>query len=176
MREAIDAVGASLHYLPHYSPDFNPIAHVFSKLKSMLRANAECMIDVLWNAVGEVVTLFESDKFANYFVIFRIKGCAIDQVHHGSATTTAAVRRAIQHSQENLRALAKRDGINQKTAAKCKKRSSVADLPTGPKEPRSTVLSPEEKAVIVTFRRYTVLPLDDCLYVSRRAILALTQI
>ena len=63
------------------------------------------------------------------------------QVLHGSATTTEAIRRAIQHSQESLRALAKRYGINPKTVAKWKKRTSVADLPTGPKEPRSTVLS-----------------------------------
>ena len=52
------------------------------------------------------------------------------QVLHGSATTTEAIRRAIQHSQESLRALAKRYGINQKTVAKWKKRDSVADLPT----------------------------------------------
>lgn len=63
------------------------------------------------------------------------------QVLHGSATTTEAIRRAIQHSQASLRALAKRYGINQKTVAKWKKRASVADVPTGPKEPRSTVLS-----------------------------------
>jgi hypothetical protein len=44
------------------------------------------------------------------------------------------------NSQESLRALAKRYGINQKTVAKWKKRSSVADHPTGPKEPRSTEL------------------------------------
>ena len=56
------------------------------------------------------------------------------QVLHGSATTTEAIRRAIQHSQESLRALAKRYGINPKTVAKWKKRTSVADLPTGPKE------------------------------------------
>ena len=55
------------------------------------------------------------------------------QVHHGSATTTEAIRRAIQNSQASLRALAKRYGINQKTVAKWKKRTSVADLPTGPK-------------------------------------------
>jgi transposase-like protein len=61
------------------------------------------------------------------------------QVLHGSATTTEAVRRAIQHSQESLRALAKRYGINQKTVAKWKKRTSVVDLPTGPSEPKSTV-------------------------------------
>lgn len=50
------------------------------------------------------------------------------QVLHGSATTTEAVRRAIQHSQESLRVLAKRHGINQKTVAKWKNRTSVADL------------------------------------------------
>jgi hypothetical protein len=69
------------------------------------------------------------------------------QVLHRSATTTETVRRAIQHSQESLRTLAKRYGINQKTVAKWKARTSVADLRTGPKEPRSTVLSVEEEAV-----------------------------
>ena len=97
------------------------------------------------------------------------------QVLHGSATTTEAIRRAIQHSQASLRALAKRYGINQKTVAKWKKRTSVADLPTGPKEPRSTVLSPEEEAVIVAFRRYTLLPLDDCLYALQPTIPHLTR-
>jgi hypothetical protein len=67
------------------------------------------------------------------------------QVLHGCATTTEAVRRAIQHSQESLRALARRYRINQKTVAKWKKRSSVVDLPTGPKEPKSTVLSSRTK-------------------------------
>jgi transposase len=86
------------------------------------------------------------------------------QVLHGSATTTEAIRRAIQHSQASLRTLAKRYGINQKTVAKWKKRTSVADLPTGPKQAKSTVLSLEEEAVVVAFRRYTLLPLDDCLY------------
>jgi transposase-like protein len=69
------------------------------------------------------------------------------QVLHGSATTTEAVRRAIQHSQESLRALAKRHGINQKTVAKWKSRASVADLPAGPKQPKSTVLTVEDEAI-----------------------------
>jgi hypothetical protein len=86
------------------------------------------------------------------------------QVLHASATTTEAVRRAIQHSQESLRALAKRYGVNPKTVAKWKARTSVADLPTGPKKPRSTLLSVEEEAVVVAFRRHALLPLDDCLY------------
>jgi transposase-like protein len=92
------------------------------------------------------------------------------QVLHGSATTTEAIRRAIQNSQESLRVLAKRHGINQKTVAKWKKRTSVADLPTGPKEPKSTVLSMEEEAIIVAFRRHTLLPLDDCLYALQPTI------
>lgn len=97
------------------------------------------------------------------------------QVLHGSATTTEAVRRAIQHSQESLRTLSKRYGINQKTVAKWRKRTSVTDLPTGPKVPRSTVLSVEEEAVIVAFRRYTLLPLDDCLYALQPTIPHLTR-
>jgi hypothetical protein len=73
------------------------------------------------------------------------------QVLHGSATTTEAVRRAIQHSQASLRALAERYGV------KWRRRSSVADLPTGPKEPKSTVLSIAEEAIVVAFRRHTLL-------------------
>jgi transposase InsO family protein len=97
------------------------------------------------------------------------------QVLHGSARTTAAVRRAIQHSQESLRALAKRYGVNQKTVRKWKGRSSVADLRTGPKEPRSTTLSAEDEAIVVAFRRHTLLPLDDCLYALQATIPHLTR-
>ena len=97
------------------------------------------------------------------------------QVLHGSATTTEAVRRAIQHSQEILRALAKRYGVNQKTVAKWKKRDAAADLPTGPKDPRSTVLSIEEEAIVVAFRRHTLLALDDCLYALQATIPHLTR-
>jgi transposase-like protein len=97
------------------------------------------------------------------------------QVLHGSARTTAAVRRAIQHSQESLRVLARRHGINPKTVSKWKKRTSAADLPTGPKAPRSTVLTLEEEAVIVAFRRHTLLPLDDCLYALQATIPHLTR-
>ena len=57
------------------------------------------------------------------------------QILHSSATTTEAVRRAIQHSQESLRALAKRYSVNPKTIAKWKHRTSAADVPTGPRNP-----------------------------------------
>jgi transposase-like protein len=92
-----------------------------------------------------------------------------------AAPRREAVRRAIQHSQESLRALARRYGINQKTVAKWKKRSSVADLPTGPREAKSTVLSLEDEAIIVAFRRHTLLPLDDCLYALQPTIPYLTR-
>ena len=97
------------------------------------------------------------------------------QVLHGSARTTEVVRRAIQRSEESLRALAKRHGVNQKTIAKWKKRRSTADLPTGPKDPRSTSLTIEEEAVVVAFRRHTLLPLDDCLYALQATISHLTR-
>jgi transposase InsO family protein len=97
------------------------------------------------------------------------------QVLHGSATTTAAVRRAIQHRQESLRALARRYGVNPKTVAKWRQRSSAADRRTGPKTPRSTVLSSEEEAIVVAFRRHTLLSLDDCLYALQATIPHLTR-
>lgn len=55
-------------------------------------------------------------------------------------------------------------GINPKTVLKWKKRACVEDRKTGPRQPHSTVLSIEEEAVIVAFRRHTLLPLDDGLY------------
>jgi hypothetical protein len=70
------------------------------------------------------------------------------QILHGSAATTGVVRRAIQRSSDSLRALSKRYGINPKTAPKWKKRTSVADLPTGPRTPRSTVLGVEDEAAV----------------------------
>jgi transposase InsO family protein len=97
------------------------------------------------------------------------------QILHGCATTTEAIRRAIQNSQASLRALSKRYGINPKTVAKWRKRSSTTDLPTGPRKPKSTVLSIEDEAIIVAFRRHTLLPLDDCLYALQATIPHLTR-
>src|SRR6059058_4897728 len=104
-----------------------------------------------------------------------MEGCTLGQVLHGSATTTEAIRRAIQRSQESLRTVAKRHGINPKTVAKWRKRSFVAVLPTGPKQPSSTVLSIEEEAIVVAFRRHTLLPLDDCLYALQPTMPHLTR-
>jgi transposase InsO family protein len=97
------------------------------------------------------------------------------QVRHGSARTTEAVRRARQLRQESVRALAKRFGVSPTTVQKWRKRSTTSDAPMGPKEPRSTVLTLEEEAVIVAFRRHTLLPLDDCLYGLEPTIPHLTR-
>lgn len=97
------------------------------------------------------------------------------QILHGSARTTAAVRRAIQRSQESLSKLAERFDLNPKTVAKWKKRKHVQDAPMGPKQPRSTVLTPEEEATVVAFRKHTLLPLDDCLYALQASIPHLTR-
>ncbi|CAO4157279.1 hypothetical protein DHODJN_25925 [Methylorubrum extorquens] len=97
------------------------------------------------------------------------------QVLHGSATTTEAVRRAIQLREESVRSLAKRYGVSPTTVQKWRKRTSTADARMGPKEPRSTVLTVEEEAIVVAFRRHTLLPLDDCLYGLQPTIPHLTR-
>ena len=81
------------------------------------------------------------------------------QVLHGSATTTAAVRRAIQAREASVRALARRHGISPTTVQKWRTRATAADAPMGPKQPHSTVLTPAEEAAVVAFRRYTMLAL-----------------
>ncbi|SMF27215.1 Integrase core domain-containing protein [Tistlia consotensis] len=97
------------------------------------------------------------------------------QILHGSATTTHAIRAAIQRSKAPLKELAAQHGLNQKTVAKWRKRAFVHDAPMGPKNPRSTVLSAEEEAAVVAFRRHTLLPLDDCLYALQATIPQLTR-
>lgn len=67
VRDAIETAGASLLFLPPYSPDFNPIENAFAKLKAMMRARAERTITALWNAVGPIVELFTKAECANYF-------------------------------------------------------------------------------------------------------------
>jgi len=97
------------------------------------------------------------------------------QVLHGCAKTTKAVRKEIQDSQESLKSLAERYSLNPKTVQKWRKRSYVSDTPMGPKQIRSTVLSPEEEAACVTFRQHTLLPLDDCFYALQTSIPTLTR-
>ena len=97
------------------------------------------------------------------------------QILHGSAKTTHAVRAAIQRSKASLQELAERYDLNPKTVSKWRKRPSVEDMPMGPQQPRSTVLSAEEEVMCVAFRKHTLLPLDDCLYALQATIPHLTR-
>jgi transposase len=63
----IEARGATLKYLPPYSPDLNPIKQVFAKLKALLRKAAERSVDKLWQAIGLIVDQFNPDEYLNYF-------------------------------------------------------------------------------------------------------------
>src|SRR3981189_49293 len=67
IREAIEAAGAKLLYLPPYSPDFNPIEQLFAKLKALLRKAAERSVESLWNRIASLLDAFQPDECANYF-------------------------------------------------------------------------------------------------------------
>lgn len=67
VRQAIEKVGASLLYLPPYSPDFNPIEMAFSKLKAILRKAAARSIDNLWQVIADTLDKFSQQDCTNYF-------------------------------------------------------------------------------------------------------------
>ena len=67
VREAIQRCGASLIYLPAYSPDLNPIEQAFAKLKSLLRPEAVRSVDALWTAIGRMLRHFTPAECASYF-------------------------------------------------------------------------------------------------------------
>jgi transposase len=67
VRELIEAAGATLRFLPPYSPDFNPIEKAFSKLKAMLRKAEERTVSGLWDLIGKLVDIFKPTECANYF-------------------------------------------------------------------------------------------------------------
>ncbi len=92
------------------------------------------------------------------------------QVLHGSAKTTHAIRAELQRSQASVTSLARKYGINEKTVLKWRHRQSVEDMPMGPKERRSTVLSPMEEAAIVALRVQARLPLDD-VYIALKDVI-----
>lgn len=104
-----------------------------------------------------------------------MEGSTLGQICHGSATTTYAVRAAIQRSQASAAELNRIYGINPRTVLKWRKRATVEDIETGPKEPRSTVLSEEKEAIIIAFRQHTLLVLDDCFYALQPTIPHLTR-
>ena len=67
VREAIEAVGAKLLFIPPYSPDLNPIELAFSKLKALLRAKAIRTVEALWKALADIGRNFTPEQCANYF-------------------------------------------------------------------------------------------------------------
>jgi transposase InsO family protein len=94
---------------------------------------------------------------------------------HGSARTTPRVRAELQAAQASTRALAAQYGLNPKTVAKWRARRITADAPMGPRQPRSTTLTEAEEAIIVEFRRRTLLPLDDVMGCLRDTIPKLSR-
>src|SRR5688500_3058623 len=94
---------------------------------------------------------------------------------HGSARTTPRVRAELQASKEKTNALAERYGLSRTTVTKWRARTSTADAPMGPRSPRSTVLTLIEEAMIVEFRRRTLLPLDDVMGCLKDSIPNLTR-
>ncbi len=67
VKDAITQAGATLLYLPPYSPDLNPIEKLFAKLKALLRKAAKRSIDGLWNQIGELLNTLSARECANYF-------------------------------------------------------------------------------------------------------------
>lgn len=67
VRERIETAGATLRFLPPYSPDFNPIEKAFSKLKAMLRKIGERTVSGLWDLIGKLIHIFQPQECANYF-------------------------------------------------------------------------------------------------------------
>ena len=68
VEEAVHATGATLLYLPPYSPDFNPIEKLFSKLKALLRRVAKRSIDALWREIGDLLDAVTPAECSNFFI------------------------------------------------------------------------------------------------------------
>lgn len=67
VQEAIEARGATLRYLPPYSPDLNPIEKMFAKLKALLRKGAKRTVAALWEEIGQILSAFSPAECQNYF-------------------------------------------------------------------------------------------------------------
>lgn len=67
VRQAIEAAGAELRFLPPYSPDFNPIEMAFSKFKAFLKSSAARSVDDLWGAIARAIDIFTPIECRNYF-------------------------------------------------------------------------------------------------------------
>ena len=130
--------------------------------------------DALWDryAIAAPRTITRQALFAEKMPEGHARHQSCNTPIHCPAGHCAAMSREGQTSNAEL---GRELEINPKTVAKWRKRQSVEDRKTGPREPRSTVFSEEDEAVIVAFRRHTLLPLDDCLYALQPTIPHLTR-
>ncbi len=67
VRDAVEAAGARLLFLPPYSPDLNPIENAFAKLKALLRKAAARTLDQLWQAIADIIQTYSPRECRNYF-------------------------------------------------------------------------------------------------------------
>ena len=67
VRQAIEAAGARLLFMPPYSPDLNPIEQAFAKYKALLRKAAERTVESLWHTIGRIADLFSPAECRNFF-------------------------------------------------------------------------------------------------------------
>jgi transposase len=87
VRDLIEQAGATLRFLPPYSPDFNPIEKAFSKLKAMLRKIGERTVNGLWDLIGRLVDIFQPHECANYFT-----SCGYDPDRSKTALNRVGIR------------------------------------------------------------------------------------
>jgi transposase-like protein len=158
-----------------------PLAGLLIGLSFAWAANAQALLqseeieEITKNSVGGFPDYVYSFLLAVLVVLVSLSLWGLwDKYYTGCARRTAAVRRAIQSSQESLMALAARYDISPKTVHKWRKSSFVVDAARGPK-PRSTTLSEEQEAIVIAFRKHTLLPLDDCLYALQANLVNRTE-
>ena len=99
-REAIKAVGASLLYLPSYSPDLNPIEQLFAKLKTLLRKAAARTRDGLWTTIGTLLDAFTPTECRNYIINSASDGNAPNCCTHSPAFESTAHAPKRRHASE----------------------------------------------------------------------------
>ena len=103
------------------------------------------------------------------------KGALWDRYFTAAPRLLTPSERRYSDRKSSIPELSERYGLNPKTVMKWRRRDFVDDAPMGPKDARSTVLSAEEEALFVAFRKHTLLPLDDCLYALQATIPHLTR-
>jgi transposase len=100
IRQRIEAAGASLLYLPPYSPDFNPIENAFAKLKALLRKAAERTVEGLWTAIGRCVDLFTPRRVPK---LLRSRRIRCNMIGYCSSPARFPKRRSIRRAAHDWR-------------------------------------------------------------------------